>query len=296
MAMEPTTPSHRPVDFYNDRQLPDSSAPKAHSRDPIDKAFQILARLADGSAAGVGVREIAHDLGFALGTTHRLLATLESRGLVSRTTAGKYRLGMEILRLSWVIAARFSLVEAARPELEELVRQCNETALLALYDPTRHQMMFVLEVESGHPLRYVVKLHEWLPVYAAASGLAILSFVADDERKRILSGELAPLTANTILDPDEIERETAQIRAQGYAISHNQRLNGAVGIAAPIRAHNGQVLGDVAVTIPELRFRPELEGQLSRAVISTASKLSTTLPSNYFGMTEVAGIAHADAP
>jgi DNA-binding IclR family transcriptional regulator len=203
---------------------------------------------------------------------------------------------MEILRLSWVIAARFSLVEAARPELEELVRQCNETALLALYDPTRHQMMFVLEVESGHPLRYVVKLHEWLPVYAAASGLAILSFVADDERKRILSGELAPLTANTILDPDEIERETAQIRARGYAISHNQRLNGAVGIAAPIRAHNGQVLGDVAVTIPELRFRPELEGQLSRAVISTASKLSTTLPSNYFGMTEVAGIAHADAP
>ena len=248
------------------------------ARDPVNKAFQILARIADGPNTDLGVREIASALDLAPATTHRLLTVLEANGLVRRTPQGKYQLGLEIMRLSWLISTRFSLVEAARPPLEELVRECNETALLGLYDANRGKMMFALAVESDHPLRYVIRLHEWVPIYAAASGLAIFAFLPESERRAVLqSAELKPLTVKTMLDPAQIEEQAAYVRKRGYAISHGQRLDGAVGIAAPVWGHDGRVVGDVVLTLPEQRFLDTSEDALVQGVVAAASKLSAQL-------------------
>jgi DNA-binding IclR family transcriptional regulator len=234
--------------------------------------------MADSPLEELGVRQIAGGVGFSAGTTHRLLTLLEANGVVSRATGGKYRLGLEIMRIGWAVTERFSVVQAARPHVEELVRECNETACLGLYDRTRYEMMFALVVDADRPLRYVVRQHEWIPVYAGASGLGILAFLPDAERAAILEHvDLKPLTNQTVVDPELIEQEATQVRERGYAISKNQRVEGAIGIAAPIWGRPDGVVGDLLITVPRQRFRPEAEALLAAKVTATAAKITAQL-------------------
>lgn len=246
-------------------------------RNPVQKALQILSWMVDAPRNELGVREVAAGLGFALGTTHRLLANLESNAFVTRTRNGKYSPGLELLRISSALKDRLSVLDVARPELRELVDECNETAFFGLYDSTRGEMVFAIAVESEHPLRYVVELHRWMPIHAGASGLAILAFLPAEERRRILRRNLGRLTERTVIDPGQIEQEAIQVRERGYAMSRGQRTVGAVGIAAPVFGREAKVVGDVLVTIPEHRFQPGSERQLSHLVKATAGRISEQL-------------------
>lgn len=250
-------------------------------RNPVSKALKILSWMAESEYEEVGVRHIASSLGFATGTTHRLLATLESTGVVNRTGNGKYRLGLEMMRIGWKVSERFSVVDVARPFLEELVSSCNETACLGLYDRSREQMMFALVVDADNPLRYVIKRHEWIPLHSGAGGLAILAFLPPGERSALLRDtDLKPVTELTLTDPELIEQEAARIRDRGYGLSHGQRILGAVGIAAPIWGPAHNVIGDVLVTIPEHRFGPGTEEAVAPQVVAAASKITAKLQSS----------------
>lgn len=253
-------------------------AVKVSERNPVTKALQLLIWMIDNVEDEVGVRTVASSLQFPPSTAHRLLTILEGNGLVHRTATGKYRLGLEVMRLAWTVTGRSSIMDVARPHLQELVRQSNETAVLGLYDYQRRQMMFTLTVDSDQSLRYVIKEHEWLPVHAGASGLAILAFLPESDRRMVLSDtKLVRFTDHTLIEPKELENAMAQIRAQGYSITHQQRTKDAVGIAAPVWGYDGRVLGDVLITIPEYRFDPAREKGLAELVIGTANAISAQL-------------------
>ena len=244
------------------------------TRNPIHKALQILCWMADASNDTYGVREIAAAVGLAVGTTHRLLAILEEDEFVARTEEGKYQLGLEMLRVSSAVTDKASIVDISRPYLEQLVRDCGETAILGLYSRARGEMMFALVVDSPNPLRYAINQHQWIPSYAAASGLAIVSFLSLGERHEILSSNVAPLTSRTMTDTAQIAAEMDQVRRRGYAVSMGQRTEGAVGIAAPIFRKGGSVIGDVLLTIPEHRFDPADEDALALKVVKTAKNIT----------------------
>jgi DNA-binding IclR family transcriptional regulator len=166
----------------------------------------------------------------------------------------------------------------AMPLLHELVALANETALLGLYDDARREMMFIAASESSQPVRYVNKMWEWMPVYAGASGLAIMAFLPPETQQDIITRtKLAPLTDRTITERYKLEHQLKLIRKQGYAASKGQRTNGAVAIAAPIFSSSNQVLGDVVITIPEQRFDPSTEGELGAYVMACADRITTRL-------------------
>jgi DNA-binding IclR family transcriptional regulator len=159
--------------------------------------------------------------------------------------------------------------------MRQLVDACNETAALSVYDPTRLQMMFAATVESSHPLRYAVELNRWAPVYAGASGLAIMAHLPSDERREIIARtRLKPITADTITEPAALERELERVRRLGYARTKGQRIAGAVGLAAPVRLGEGRVAGALALTIPQQRFDPSDEPELARLVVNFAQRVT----------------------
>jgi DNA-binding IclR family transcriptional regulator len=63
------------------------------------------------------------------------------------------------------------------------------------------------------------------------------------------------------------------VRQRGYAITISQRIEGAVGIAAPIFCAGGQVLGSVGISMPEQRFRPDMEPRLAQSVCDCAQAI-----------------------
>lgn len=260
-------------------------------RDALGKAIQVLSRILDDSNGGQhkewGVRQLAHELQLPPATLYRALSGLVRHGLVQRNEeSGQYQIGAEFYRLALKTQAEFALRNVSIPIMRELVAKCNEAAFLGFYDPSRLEMMFVAYVDSSHPLRYVVPINEWIPVHAGASGLAVMAFLPEAERRDIVAHRGLPrITESTITDPDVLEKELSRVRSRGYAFSRGQRTKGAVAIAAPIWGPNGHIIGELNLSVPEPRFDESMTPAFARLVIKHAQrimeKLGAQAPSEY---------------
>jgi DNA-binding IclR family transcriptional regulator len=244
------------------------------SREPVARALDVLAWIADHRPDPLAVRQIARDLDTTPTTVHRILRTFEQRGLVARGTSGEYVVGLELYRICASVAEDLSLTRIAHPHLQALAEQCNETTIFGMYDSARGQMIFADRVESLHPVRYIAGMHNWIPLHAGATGLAILAFLPETERRRIYEAGLAAQTPETIVSVDALEAELELIRRQGYAHSAGQRTPGAAAFGAPVFDSAGNVCGDLCVTLPVHRLEGVSRDTIVRLLLA-ASKRAT---------------------
>ncbi|HSZ38735.1 MAG TPA: IclR family transcriptional regulator [Trebonia sp.] len=242
-------------------------AGESTGRGTATRSFRVLQLLLDSERDSLGVREMAAALRLPPSSVHRLLGMLHEERLVARNPDGSYRLGLEFLRLAWKATARFPLATVARPVLDQLAEQTDESALLSVYDADRQLWMFALAVESRHPLRYHLPMNVWVPLHNSASGFAIAAFLPAEQQD-------ASLAANDVAEPDKVRAELAAIAARGYAVSRGQRVHGAAGVAAPIFDAVGQVAGAVALSIPDQRFSTALESELGPVVQAAAAEVT----------------------
>jgi IclR family transcriptional regulator, acetate operon repressor len=242
------------------------------SREPVARALDVLAWLADHRSDPLVVRQIARDLDTTPSTVHRIFGTFSDRGLIARGDHGEYVTGLELYRICAAIASELSPARIAHSHLRQLSRECNETTLFGIYDSGRGQMMFIDRVEALHPLRYVVEMHRWIPMHAGATSLAILAFLPEAERHRIYATGLDAQTPETIVAVDALEAELERVRQRGYAHSMGQCTPGAAGFGAPVFDSAGVVCGDLCVTLPQQRFQAAGFADSLAALLMAASQ------------------------
>jgi len=249
---------------------------KRRERNPVSKALKTLGWLIQTPSAEAGVREMAAALGLSPSNAHNLLTALVNEGFVQQDPrTARYALGPELLRWAHLVIARTPLRQVALEHMRRLVEACNETAVLGVYNRARREMMFAVSVDSTHPLRYAIALNEWIPVHTGASGLAIMAFLPDAEIRTIIQRTgLEPMTPRSITKPKRLLEELKTIRRNGYALSHGQRIPGAVGLAAPVFGSGGEVVGDVNLTIPEQRFDERASARLLRLLSACAAGIT----------------------
>src|ERR1019366_1955928 len=97
----------------NDTASPDVQ----RQRHPLARGIELLTLMVDSDQDIHGVRELAGRLGVSPSTVHRLVTDLEAIGLVSRTTNGSYRLGLEFLRVAWTATSRYPIHEVSTETL-----------------------------------------------------------------------------------------------------------------------------------------------------------------------------------
>jgi IclR family acetate operon transcriptional repressor len=244
-------------------------------RNPVTRAFRILGWMAGAEGDAWPLGEIAAGVGMHPATVHRVLGQLVEDGLVRQAPGtGAYGLGLEFLRLAWLASGRESLRDVAEPELRALTADTGETSWLGLYEPSRRQMLFAASVESEQPIRQVRPVNEWRPVHGGASGRALLAFLPEAEREAVLAGPLDAVTEHTITDPDALRGQLDEVRERGYAVTRGERVLGGVGLAAPILAGDGRLLGVVGIGLPEQRYRASDEARLAKRVIAAANAVA----------------------
>ncbi|MFT4233795.1 MAG: IclR family transcriptional regulator [Microbacterium sp.] len=260
------------------KDTPDTAGEESRRRQPLARGIELITLMVDSDQETHGVRELAGRLGVSPSTVHRLITDLERIGLVGRTPTGSYRLGIEFLRLAWATTTRYPLQEVSAETLQTLTEQSGESSFFCVYSEPRRQMMFTLTIESPHPLRYTLPMQTWLPLHAGASGLAILAYLPTDVQEQIAHGDLPALTERTIVDPPNLLRRLAGVREEGYAITHGERIEGAIAIAAPVFGPAG-VIASTGITIPESRFNAAQATALAGMVQDAAERLSGYLRS-----------------
>ncbi|MQA81562.1 MAG: helix-turn-helix domain-containing protein [Streptosporangiales bacterium] len=235
----------------------------------VEKAVDLLERIA-ASPEGIRNLDLAREAGLDKSTSHRLLATLERRGLVHRDPRTmRFVLGTRLLELATGVAISSTLV--ARPYLHELVQLTGESASFSLLAGGSY--LCVDAVQAPHEIRFALELGRPYPLNAGATGKVILAFNRQAAR-RVLQGELPRYAANTIVSADRLKAQLAEIRRRGFASSEGERVAGGCSIAAPVPLSGDAAIGALAVS--SVGSRLDLDG-LSRhadAVRASAAELS----------------------
>lgn len=250
---------------------------KGESLGTVQRVVEILRHLAEHGETTI--KDVSAALGLVPSTCHRMLDLLAREGLVERNAARRsYRVGPEFFRLAALVQTHLDVRSLARPFLQQVVDACNETCVLSLYQSAEGHMVFAEKCDSSQLLRYQLTLNTPLPVAWGASGRAILAFLPEEERLRLYKST-GPAPASGLKPPSlgELEAELAEVRRRGYAISHGQKIAGAVGISAPVFGAGGVVLGSFGVTVPEQRIAEADEAGLADLVRRNADALSKTL-------------------
>ena len=224
----------------------------------------------------LGVREIARQLDMSTSTVGRLLATLHSAGILSQDPATRlYRMGPKVMAWSAIYTSVMDVRERARPMLEELHHITNET--VSLYVLERTERVCVERIESPERVRVVVRVGERMPLHAGSAGKAILAFLAPELIKQILAQPLERMTDKTITNRRVLQKELKTIRACGYATSHGERFEDALGLAAPIFDSSGKVTAALNVAGPTMRFTDAQVDKFAPKIIQLANQVSHAL-------------------
>jgi DNA-binding IclR family transcriptional regulator len=165
----------------------------------------------------------------------------------------------------------------ARPVLEALVRDCNETAYLAVLDGP--DTIYVLMHETSHMVRVIPRLGQRLPAHCTASGKVQLAFESQD-RLVELFGErpLRQLTPNTITDFGGLRDHLGEVTRAGYAIDNEELEEGVRCVAAPVRDYSHRVVAGIGLSGPVSRLTPErIQTELVPLVREAGVKLSQRL-------------------
>jgi DNA-binding IclR family transcriptional regulator len=242
----------------------------------VHRVIQLLSVLSEAREP-IGVSEIALRLRLPVSTVHRLLKLLRAEGIVGwHIKERQYGIGAEFYRLSARVLASVPIPEIARPTIEALAEQFDETVLLGLHLPGQGAMMFASRADGSSDLQYRLEMLKPLPLIWGASGKAILAFLDTEEVGRVHSEAISSSEGVSPPDLADLRRVLAEIRAKGYAISANEKLRGAQGIAAPIFGPT-KVVGCICLTAPIERMRGQDLNRIALQVSSAAKGLSHVL-------------------
>ncbi len=220
-----------------------------------------------------GVSELSEELGLPKGSVHRLLTALKSRRFVDHDpVSGRYQLGTKLLELAGVLYAnRLSYQEKARPYLQRLVEEINETLVVNTLDGDTHICTMV--IDAARPVRYFTRVGVRRRPYFGAAGQVLLAWESKEAVERILpSGKLEAFTLLSITDLDDYLRRLRQVREQGYALDRGETFPDVTGLSAPIFDHNGKVVASVSVVAPTHRVPDDrLSGLIEKLLQATTS-------------------------
>ena len=240
----------------------------------IKKTIQLLRFMID-KGMYLPLREISSEMNIPKSTLHRICQALTNEGILELDAAKKqYRWGPELIYIAQCVYQSKEIRRLAIPVLKKIVDHCHETAQLIIYDQAKRKITFIDEVQSIHPIRYHTPIGVPLPIHAGASGKAIMAFLPEDEIEAIIASGLPKITSRTIIRPERLRQALRKIRATGYSVAYGERTVGAVGSACPIFDSSAKVIGGLVVTIPEYRFRPEMENSIVRLVREESEHLS----------------------
>jgi DNA-binding IclR family transcriptional regulator len=239
----------------------------------VDRALTILGILARLGEAGV--TEIAGQLGVHKSTAFRLVATLESHGMVEQNEdRGKYRLGVGVLRLAGATTARLDVVQEARPVCRKLAADSGETVNIAVLSD---RSALYLDQVAGQS---ALQSHNWvgqhIPLHATSNGKVLLTGLSADELDKRLP-RLPSYTSETVTSKARLRRELAEVREQGYAVAVDELEVGLTAIAAPIRNAHGDVIASLSVSGPTFRLGESRVKELVPVVQDAADEVSRRL-------------------
>lgn len=229
--------------------------------------FDVLRR-----GKGIGIQQVAEELGVHKSTASRLMGTLASAGYASPRGSRRWGAGPALKGSTDLTAQQRKFQELSYPELRHLVNITGECAHAAV---TAYPCVLVIaDVETDKSLRVVGKAGRRVPLHCTSAGKVLLAFENLPVPER-----LAHRTEKTIVDIRQMSEHLDVVRRQGYAFDDEENDSGVRCLSAPVFGPGGECVGAVGIDAPTIRFPVTRLPNLTRNVIKTADAISQAMGS-----------------
>lgn len=222
--------------------MPDSS--KKDFVEALARGLEVI-RSFDRIHAKQTITQISERTLLARPTVLRLLLTLEELGYM-RNQDNLYSLTPKVVDLGMAYVSALGLYGAAKPHMENLSKEVDQTISLAELDGS--DIVYTGRVEVPKIVSVGVTVGARLPSASTALGRVLLAAVPDSELPTVLSTpSLSMYIPRTRFTAEHIRPRLQTVREQGWAESDEDLQYGVQAIAAPIRGEDGRVFAAIGL-------------------------------------------------
>ena len=237
----------------------------------ISRAFQALEALVSGPQTAASIAQM---IGVNRSTALRLMSEIESLGYVVRDPDTK-SYGIAPARFYSFISSHADHLDwsmVVDPVLSSLRDEFGEASIMGV--PANGTMVYLAFFPSMHVIMVRERLGTTRPMHCSALGKAYLSALDD----RALDSELALLTyqggtQNAARGPMELRERLEETRKRGYAIDHDETLEGGSCVAVPARI-GGSLIGAIGLSGPSSRMTDQRIAEIGRCLLQVSLRLS----------------------
>lgn len=243
----------------------------------LQRGMKVLDALLDARTP-LSLEQICAYTGLPKSTAFRIIVNLLQGQYLVETEKG-YWLGLKMLRFGALVEEKLDLMQQARPFLNQLRDQVNETIHLAVLDDDL-RVVYVEKLSTQHAIGLMMsRIGITAPMHCTALGRAMAAFRPDIEIYHwIRTHGLKAFTNTTIIEQDAFLQELREIRSRGYAVDDGEFEASVRCVAAPIRDRTGRVIAAVSISGPDSRMPVPLIGSsMAVQVVKTAQLISEAL-------------------
>jgi IclR family transcriptional regulator, KDG regulon repressor len=248
-----------------------TSQPPAPGVRVLHKTLNILETLR-AERSGLSLSELTSRVELPKATVYRIVATLESRGYLDRTSDGSYRLGRKFFERQPEGNGQQVLIQAARPAMKSLLDSCKETLNLGVLDGG--EVVIIETLESPLTVRMSSKIGNRRFPHSTALGKVLLAALPEKDAHRIVRARGLPrFTDHTITTWRALAVELEKVRQQGYAFDNCENEPDGRCVAAPIFGPGRSVVAALSLSGP----LPRMTMSRARAYLKTLSEACQTI-------------------
>lgn len=242
----------------------------------LHRAFRLLETIAV-TREGIGLADLAKEVGLHSSTAFHLVKTLVSLGYVKQSAhTRKYHLAPMVYGLAANALDEIELVNVASPILDALARTTGESAHLGIR--TGSDVIVAARFDAPSNVQVSIRTSGLRPAHATALGKILMSALPADELDHFLQNYVfEPLTTQTIVDPDRFRRELDGVRRSGIAFDDCEFNSEMRCLAVPVWDFTGVIVAAVGISGPIWRLNLQALHDKAAVVNKAAAELSQQL-------------------
>ena len=223
------------------------------------RTLRIL-ELFDAAEKPLGLKQITNQLNLPKSSAFMLVNTLVNEGYLEESGENTFKLASVMRENSrWIGGISQIISRAAVAEMDALLDMFEESVVLGCAT-TDLDIRIITARQCEKEMGYRAAQQPFLPAWCSAMGHAILAFLPEQRVIDYLdSFERKPITSKTTTEKTAIIKRLEQSRRCGYALNIDERIDGASGIAVPIKdaAGNPHAALNIVMLTPQFRHRKQ---------------------------------------
>lgn len=263
-------PSNEESSIAADADAEPKGAGKAQGSQTLVRGLDLLDQVIDGP---VKLAELSQRMGLTRSTTHRLANALIDRGFLTFLPREGYLLGPKLLQLGFLAQGQADIVQIARPRIEELASQTEDTVHFGRLDSDL--ALYLDKIPGRRRVDISSRIGDRQPLSSTGLGKALLLDDSEARWTAIFEAEHPPGTRRPDFDV-WMERMRGYVASShAYDLEENEDLIRCV--AAPVRDASGKIVGAISVSSAAQYMDDDRMQTLSVDVRGTAERISRDL-------------------